>query len=40
MKKFILRNILPGTLLTTLNLLVFFKDCAKTVTTFVLTNFF
>ena len=40
MKKLILRNILPVTLLINWNLQVFFKDYSKTFTTPVLTNFF
>ena len=38
-KKLILRNILSATLPTKWNVLVFFKDSAKTFTTPVLTNF-
>ena len=40
MKKLILRNNLYGTLLTKWNLLVFFKDYAKTFTKSVFTSFF
>ena len=40
MKKLILRNNLHGTLLTKWNLLVFFKDYAKTFTKSVFTSFF
>ena len=40
MKKIILMNILPATLLTKWNLWVFFKDHAKTFITPVFTNFF
>ena len=38
-KKLILRNILSATLPTKWNVLIFFKDSAKTFTTPVLTNF-
>ena len=40
MKKLILRNILPATLLTYWNLYAFLKDYAKIFTKSVLTNFF
>ena len=40
MKRLILKNILPATLLTKWNLWAFFKDYAKTFTTPILTNFF
>ena len=39
MKKLILRNILPATLLAKWNLQVFFRDYDKTFTTHLLTNF-